>query len=152
MTNEMSRLDALTVLMVDALNLAPQPIKNKCLIRVYHGGEGSVQIGPFTVAMDQLKFEMKQTYNIDLEVEMIGPEHIGKHQWGPDDLIDWLLKAHIHYIISHIHQGLDTKQYMNWNKLFMLKQLSRLQWHRGFPNGEQVTFNKIYINVRNGLI
>ena len=30
MTNEMSRLDALTVLMVDALNLAPQPIKNKC--------------------------------------------------------------------------------------------------------------------------
>ena len=50
-------------------------------------------------------------------------------------LIDWLLESHIHFIICHIHQGLENSL---WSIDEIYKEVQRLGPHPGFPNRGQV--------------
>ena len=49
------------------------------------------------------------------------------------DIINWLLEGDIHFIISHIHQGIVN---INMNKLYT--EIMRLHDHPGFPNGSNL--------------
>ena len=50
-----------------------------------------------------------------------------------DDIINWLLEGDIHFIISHIHQGIVN---INMNKLYA--SIMKLHDHPGFPVGESL--------------
>ena len=57
-----------------------------------------------------------------------------KH-WNLSDLIDWLLGGHIHFIIAHLHQGLEG---FGWPINSIYDELKRLKCHEGFPNLRQL--------------
>lgn len=68
--------------------------------------------------------------------------------------VDWLLSGHIHFIITHVHQGLES---FGWDVEDIYTELQRLQWHPGFPTGNQLscpvfTQNKMqYIKALQGM-
>lgn len=58
------------------------------------------------------------------------------NRWNPKDLIDWLLDCDVHFIITHIHQGLEQ---LCWNMEDLYLQVQRLYRHYGYPNGEHLS-------------
>ena len=46
-----------------------------------------------------------------------------------------MLGGHIHFIISHIHQGLEN---FGWNITHMYSELDRLKYHPGYPMGQKL--------------
>lgn len=57
-------------------------------------------------------------------------------QFSEVDFVDWLLGSHVHFILSHIHQGIGT---LGWDMDTLYKQqLPRLYYHPGFPRGNQL--------------
>lgn len=50
-------------------------------------------------------------------------------------LVDWLLGSHIHFVITHPHQGWHTTA-TNVEELY--DEFSRLKYHPGFPMGVQL--------------
>ena len=57
------------------------------------------------------------------------------NRWNPQDLIDWLLDCDVHFIIAHIHQGLEQ---LCWNMEDLYLQVQRLYRHYGYPNGQHL--------------
>lgn len=58
-------------------------------------------------------------------------------QWALGELIDWLLGGHIHFIICHMHQGLENS---DWCVVELYTELNtRLRTHEGFPKGVQLS-------------
>jgi hypothetical protein len=51
--------------------------------------------------------------------------------WTPKDLIDWLLNSDVHFIITHIHQGLEQ---LSWDMVELYNEVQRLRYHNGYPN------------------
>lgn len=56
-------------------------------------------------------------------------------EWTVKDFVDWLLGSHIHFIITHPHQG---SKGFGWGVNDLLNELKRLKDHVGFPNGEKL--------------
>lgn len=58
-------------------------------------------------------------------------------QWAIEELMDWLLGGHIHFIICHMHQGVENS---DWCVVDLYTELNqRLQTHEGFPKGVQLS-------------
>lgn len=49
--------------------------------------------------------------------------------------VDWLLGGHIHFILTHVHQGMET---FGWGVENIYDELQRLRWHPGFPSGNEL--------------
>ena len=70
------------------------------------------------------------------------------------DFVDWLIGGHIHFIITHVHQGMES---FGWGVEELYDELQRLQWHPGFPKGKELrcpvfTQNKMkYIKALAGM-
>ena len=43
--------------------------------------------------------------NIDVRLELIGPEDVKIRRWSPAEAVDWLLSGNAHFVSTHIHQG-----------------------------------------------
>lgn len=99
------------------------------ILRVFEGGKSCAQSNSFTTAVRML--------NVTPTVEYINIDDIKKLKMGPEALIDWLLKSHGHFILSHIHQGTSAQNVhqMGWNMQELQKQVRRLSSHSGFPSG-----------------
>jgi len=57
-------------------------------------------------------------------------------EWSPKDLVDWLLNSAVHFILTHVHQG--VRAFLMWNMCDLQYQLQRLSTHSGFPNGNKL--------------
>ena len=66
----------------------------------------------------------------NVKVTFTTTSDVKKSRWSPRELVDWLLSSHIHYIISHIHQGLNS---LFWNMDELYNEIKRLRFHIGFP-------------------
>ena len=49
--------------------------------------------------------------------------------------LDWLLNSDIHFIITHIHQGLEQ---LGWDMVELYNEVQRLHYHNGYPNRIQL--------------
>jgi hypothetical protein len=117
------------MLLWESLNYLPEstsPIQ----VRVFIGGFDSIQITPFKGAVFDQNFDCEK-----FEFDYISISDIKKVHWSPNDLVDWLLGCHVHFILSHVHQGLEPLQ---WNLVELQEQLKRLRHHKGFPNGDSL--------------
>ena len=52
----------------------------------------------------------------------------------PKDVIDWLLRSDIHFIICHLHQHTMP----DWDITELITQYKRLETHNGFPTAENL--------------
>lgn len=108
-------------------------------IRVFIGGIDGVQVGPFMAAYgDVVAVLHKLISPRRLRIEYMSVKSVSEQGWSIEDLINWLLGSHIHFILSHIHQGFKS----HGNQLDMnnvMAQLKRLTYHPGFPSGQQLS-------------
>jgi hypothetical protein len=96
-------------------------------MKVFLGGEDGVQVGPFKAAWTRAEVSKK-----DWDVQYITVNYINESGWSEKELVDWLLDSHIHFILSHVHQGVGN--FLHWNMEVLDSQLQRLKFHLGFPN------------------
>ncbi len=98
--------------------------KTEIKIRVYQGAkEFGNQIIPFRLACNII------SSTASFEVVHLTTSDVNKHQLSEMDIIDWLLEGDIHFILTHIHQGIVN---INMNKLY--SSISKLHDHPGFPS------------------
>lgn len=103
----------------------------KVKLHVFQGGEFGYQSTNFIIAL--AKFQNSGQFSF--ETEYITCKVIKEKRWTIRDLMDWLIDCDIHFILTHIHQGITQ---LNWNMTDLYQSLLRLQAHRGFPNGLQL--------------
>jgi len=97
-------------------------------IRVYQGSkEFGNQLIPFHQACDII-----QTTST-IRICTLDCSEVNDFKLTEDDIINWLLEGDIHFIISHIHQGIVN---VNMNKLY--KSIMKLHDHPGFPVGDSL--------------
>jgi hypothetical protein len=113
----------------DSMNYSPKE-PSPLQVRVFIGGFDSIQIAPFKGAVFDQNFDCNR-----YSFTYISVSDIKKFNWTPRNLIDWLLECHVHFILSHVHQGLERLQ---WNLVELMNELKRLRYHKGFPNGNNL--------------
>ena len=97
-------------------------------IHVYQGGSGfGNQLLPFHQACEIIY--SKST----IRTVFLTCGDVNAFKFTEKDIIDWLLEGDIHFIISHIHQGIRS---VNMNKLYT--EITRLHDHPGFPSGSNL--------------
>ena len=76
-----------------------------CLAGAYLGNKDGVQTTPFVVA---LKKVMGFLSDVGIEVvdECIDLKKLKESSWTLSNFVDWLLGGHVHFIVTHVHQGL----------------------------------------------
>ena len=120
--------------MWDVINLRPnvnyQGINTTSvpLIHVFRGGKSSNQQEPFIEALNIFPSNK-------IIIKYMNVTDVKDLNWSPAQLVEWLLSCDVHFIIAHVHQGLEP---LNWNMLELQEQLSRLFFHNGFPNNLQL--------------
>ena len=117
------------------------PVKKRTFktVHVFTGGRCGVQLAPFKAAVTKLDLMSNHDYTFEFTYMSIWDL---KHEedWGPEDLVDWLLDCDFHFILSHIHQGYSkyNEHQLGWKMDVLYSQILRLQLHRGFPTGENL--------------
>ena len=108
----------------------------KPLIRVYTGGAmniGQTHVGLFDTALENAGL-LEKGWTIErLSIKNIRET---KCDWdSPKYLVDWLLEADIHVIlIQGLHQGMIE----HWHPSDCKREVRRLEFHPGFPSGDQL--------------
>lgn len=113
--------------------------KKELIIRAAMGNIDGNQALGFSTSITQ----MERTYgnfSDNYRIEIIDNNSIRKYNWSPKDLVDWLLGSHIHFIITHVHQGHIVKGLKDegWDIVNLCSQLKRLKLHNGFPNNNKL--------------
>ena len=97
-------------------------------IRVYQGAkEFGHQWIPFHQALEVIQSTST------IRVVTLDCSEVNKYKLTEMDIVNWLLKGDIHFIISHIHQGIVN---INMNKLY--SSIVKLHDHPGFPSGDSL--------------
>lgn len=105
------------------------------LIRCYHGGQFGNQFEHFQQAVKAVKSKM---LNVKINAEYMSLKELRaekEKKWSLESFVDWLLQSDIHFIISHVHQGMET---FGWSIEEIYNELQRLKYHPGFPNMEHL--------------
>ena len=124
------------LLMWDSIISTPIQVGNTKIVRVFSGGMESTQSGPFLSAMEAIKKRFLSSVNV--VVETLTTSELCKLKWQPDQLMDWFLRSHCHFILAHIHQSLLLHKLV-WDMDFACQQYKRLKYHNGFPSGDQLS-------------
>jgi hypothetical protein len=109
------------------INSRNQSNSDSKVIKVFLGGANGVQVNPFKAAWTRLQFSKENWI-----IQYISVVYINESGWTPKHFVDWLLDSDIHFILSHVHQGIA--KYLQWNMEDLQCQLQRLKFHLGFPN------------------
>jgi len=116
----------------------PRASTSPITIRLFGGGEWSAQTSQFYAAVQNLNIN-KLFYRI----ETLSCDDVNVNRHSISYIVDWLLEGTVHWITAHIHQGIQL-QIINSHKekCFTMhetiRQLQRLKYHPGFPNGDQL--------------
>ena len=112
------RFNDILELLGDELRYRPEKIK----IHVYQGAnEAGHQWNPFHRATSAL--DMEKVVVVYCNIKMVKDKR-------------WLLDSDVHFIITHIHQGLEQ---LCWNMEDLYIEVQRLYRHYGYPNGKNLT-------------
>lgn len=67
-------------------------------------------------------------------------ESVRTANWDPDQLVRWLCDGDIHFILTHVHQGLPSWSFRRVVDAVTRQSgmCSRLRDHIGFPMGNEV--------------
>jgi hypothetical protein len=112
-------------------SLTARPILIRCYMGAVHG-----------VQREQLMnagIKVAESLSVEIKLELIHHDEIRKFRpkWTVEDLIEWLLAGHIHFIATHIHQGTEN---FGWDITHLYSMLqSHLFCHKGFPSGSQLS-------------
>ena len=68
--------------------------------------------------------------DIDAVVEYMTTSRMRRESLSFQYVIDWLLGSHIHFVITHPHQGLEG----SYNVKEIYDEVGRLKFHQGFPS------------------
>lgn len=99
-------------------------------IHVFVGGESSNQLSPFKHAFYNCAFPPDR-----VNIHYLSTREVKLRQWTARQFVSWLLKSDVHFILSHVHQGLSQLQ---WKMSTIQRELNRLCFHPGFPTGLQL--------------
>ena len=108
-------------------------------IKVYCGGMKSYQVDLFQDAVRQLASDDSRNLstwticNRIVNFDYLYAAEIRKLDWGPEQMITWLLESDIHVILCHVHQSNG-----DWNIQEIMHNLDRLKNHTGFPSGDSL--------------
>ena len=121
--------------MMSALRTLPifqRPLIFRCVI----GGTLGVQNGPFTVASARV-VKCFPTNTIVFETTSLSSMRKVKEQdLTLKTFMDWIAASHLHFIITHPHQGLEK---FGWSTDDIYAQLwTALNGRDGFPSGRQL--------------
>ena len=72
----------------------------------------------------------------NIRFEYLSIKNLRESDWTVVDFVDWLLGSHIHFILTHVHQGLES---FGWGVEEIYNELQRLRWHPGFPEGDELS-------------
>jgi hypothetical protein len=97
------------------------------------GGKDGQQAESFFSAVGKVVTHFK-TVDFEVEVEYMTNSRMRKEELSFKDMIDWLLGSHIHFIITHPHQGLEKFGHVT----AIYEQVNRLEYHLGFPAFNQL--------------
>ena len=101
-------------------------------IRVFAGSKNNPQLAPFETAVQRV-IERRPTR--DFLVEILLNEKMRKVNWGPKQVVDWLIDSDHYFIICHAHQGND-----DWDvQELYYQQFPRLWNSSGFPSKIKLT-------------
>jgi len=70
-----------------------------------------------------------------IKVEYLCLKQVREQRRDITDIVTWLLHSHIHFIITHIHQGMETA---GGSVQHIYNECARLKYHPGFPSGVQL--------------
>ena len=102
------------------------------LVRVFVGGHAANQCVPFVSALQS--FMLK--HNLDCQVEYLYVKDVREiGTFNESGLVNWMLNSDVHFILTHIHQGLQNIL----DCRILANELSRLANHIGFPCGHHLT-------------
>ena len=100
--------------------------------RCYLGGSESSHGSKFRQAAGDLA---RKLYPEEVQVECLNVTQLRESDWSLRDVVDWLLRSHIHMITCHFHMGLES---FGWPVLDIYEELKRLEYHPGFPCGKKL--------------
>jgi hypothetical protein len=98
---------------------------NRLTIHVFSGGKSSIQSIPFTSAVG------RSNVSDVCHITEFSCKDVKDRNMTEKDFVDWLLESDVHFILSHVHQGLKQ---LAWHMVTLEMQLKRLTYHPGFPN------------------
>jgi len=106
------------------------------IIHIYCGGDLGNQLIHLTNAVKQFN-AINEDYKLAVEIlnNIQFTKFYFEKQWGIKDLVNWLLASHIHFVTCHPHQGLFING-VDISPTEIYKELHRLRYHPGFPNGD----------------
>lgn len=85
--------------------------------------------------MGRVKTFLEQSGHI-IKVEVLDLKAMREQQLDIRDLITWLLGSHIHFAITHPHQGMEEASNCTIQQIY--QEVDRLKFHPGFPSGVQL--------------
>ena len=144
-------------------------LKNKqgnIIVRVLISGKTNPQYIAFKEAADQASLKYGSN---NILYEYLDCEHVRKLFAQPKNLVDWIIKSDVHFILGHIHQGENILSLIafylllyfrihqgvieqtQWDVKVLYEEVFRLKYHLGWPWGPKlkcpiVTQNKINYN------
>lgn len=99
------------------------------------GNSNGEQSDRFTNAFANVKtFLTNAGYSVMLEHQNL--KTMREEKLTAKTLVDWLLGSHIHFVITHPHQGMESATAVSVVQLY--REFARLKYHFGFPCGEQL--------------
>jgi hypothetical protein len=100
--------------------------------RCFAGGREGTQYPPFKIAAGLVRTHLKDE---NVVFQIIDVKFLRENTWSVRDFVNWLLSGHIHFIIAHIHQGLQA---IGWEIEDLYAELLRLRDHPGFPRANKL--------------
>lgn len=102
------------------------------VFRYFCGGSQSHQLAAFENAIIRVRNSLGRDF---ITFEYLSMKRLRELSWTIEDFVNWLLRGHIHFIICHVHQGMENS---HWSVIDIYNELQRLRLHEGFPNGENL--------------
>jgi hypothetical protein len=97
--------------------------------RVYEGNSDGEQGKYFHIGVGRAVACLKAK-GIDAVVESMTTSRMRRECLSLQYVIDWLLGSHIHFVITHPHQGLEG----SYSVKEIYDEVGRLKFHQGFPS------------------
>jgi hypothetical protein len=103
--------------------------------RCYLGNRQGEQGARFESAFNRVEKYFARM-NVDVTGESLDTSQMRKDGcWTLSGIVDWLLTSHLHFVVTHPHQGLEQS---GWSVNDIYREFSRLTYHPGFPSGEKL--------------
>jgi hypothetical protein len=112
---------------------------NTVLIRAFVGGWNPQQAQPFDDALEKLALKYKPLGKTIIYEWLNNDSVRTKLRWTCTELFTWLLGSDIHFLPTHVHQGMIAKGGTDsWNVSNILFNISRMRCHLGVPMGKHI--------------